>query len=179
MKRLKTIGWVTVLILVICGFIVIPVIVFSLIFGSGISGALEPIKAVGLFTLWTFGLGALPMILWEKAKKSEYAGILCISVVFGEGYAIYKEMDGILNIISTAFVAFIGAFIVLIIVFMVVGTAIKEGEKEFYKDKEDYNRLKNKNIDELTLQEPKRLKYLEAHKKDFEGEFKPDRISVD
>jgi hypothetical protein len=166
--------------LMILGFIVIPVIVFSLIFGDGIYGAFKFLKVIGLATLWCFGLGALPIYFWGKAKRNEYAGILCISVTFGEGYALFNEFnDGMSNFIFMVFAYTIAALIVLLIVFIAVRMALEQGEKEFQTDKQDFYRLREKNDNEFTEQEERRFKYLQSHKKDFEGEFKPNKISTD
>jgi len=136
----------------------------------------EALKFVGIYYLWYGGLCLLPMFFWHKAMKDEYFGILCVSVVFGEGYAVFTNTNGILNFICKAVICTLITFIVLIILNVIIGMAIKEGEKEFYKEKQDYYMLKDKNVNELSPQHQTRIKYLETRKQDFESEFKPNRI---
>lgn len=159
-------------------FLIWEVKFFNLGEGIYLVYVIEALKFVGYYTLSCFGLCILPVYFWHKAKKSEYGGILCVSVALGEVYAIVKEIDGIWNFIATALIGAIVAFIALLGVFLVVSMAINEGEKEFSIDKQYYCKLKDKPIDELTSHEVKRLKYFETHKEFYSGDFKPDRISI-
>lgn len=168
-------GFGTFLILISLVGMILPIIVVSLLIQDGFDIVFIYLK----FMLWLLGLSMLPMLLWDKAKKSEFAGLLCVSVSIGEAYSLIKNSDdGTFNFIIMAFAYTFGVLIVLYTTFYVVQLAIKDGRKEFYKDKYEYERLKNTNVDELTSQEKKRLNYLESHKSDFEGEFTPTRIEL-
>lgn len=128
--------------------------------------------------VYIIALLALPIYLWGKAKRDEIAGIIFVSLVFGEVSTLYRtDSNDVLDFIANIFFNSIGALFVIIVVLTIIKFAIKQGEGEFATYKLTYSELKLKeNSDSFTEEDKKRLEYLKA--KGYDKEFKPNRFEL-
>lgn len=136
------------------------------------------ILLTGMGILLVLTIATIPVFyLYEKGKKDQHLAIAAVALVIAELSCFTglfdKYLDGWLNIIKFVAIAFGVSLIGIFIIFIAVNSILEAGRKEFYKDKEQYKELLNKNENELTEMQVKRLAYLEKNKEELLREFSP------
>jgi len=119
-------------------------------------------------------------LLYEAGKKSEIMGLSAVALAAGEVLTFFRNnSDGLVEFFEQIALHTFGIWLFLFFTIFLIKNAIKDGEKEFYKDKYEYLELSNKDKNELTTAQLKRFIKLEKRKIELLGDFSPELIDGD
>lgn len=128
----------------------------------------------GIFMI--MALSTLPLLFWERAKTDEFYGIAFVGVILGEGYALYVDEYvkdyGYLELLLMSLLYSLLASFVVLMVFLIINTAISQGENQFNRYKAEYLLLKME--DDPNEKQKDRMEYLKSQ--GYDKEFKPKRF---